>query len=253
MTVEYLRAVQATEIGIRFENGKSLTVVGHMTSQAHLMAFMTLLRHWIFLLLLPGLGKPAPFVMWRRVPSLSAVTAWRLVHASVALPRRVSHVLRAPATCCCRRICEISWRGEDWEQKHRVAAGACGDQTRLLSPAMSLREWFSADIWSDFAHHYQSGYGECLREVVKYMADVEGVSMSDARCIRLVSFLQNRFTPETQSACAAASSCAGSVGSATGSGICVAAGSGSVVVNHGKRQCPRWERGAVFRRRGVPG
>ncbi|XP_025115546.1 hairy and enhancer of split-related protein helt-like [Pomacea canaliculata] len=114
-------------------------------------------------------------------------------------------------------------------------------------------EWFSADIWSDFAHHYQSGYGECLREVVKYMADVEGVSMSDARCIRLVSFLQNRFTPETQSACAAASSCAGSVGSATGSGICVAAGSGSVVVNHGKRQCPRWERGAVFRRRGVPG
>lgn len=88
---------------------------------------------------LPGLGKPAPFVMWRRVPSLSAVTAWRLVHASVALPRRVSHVLRAPATCCCRRICEISWRGEDWEQKHRVAAGACGDQTRLLSPAMSLR------------------------------------------------------------------------------------------------------------------
>lgn len=64
------------------------------------------------------------------------------------------------------------------------------------------------------------------------MADVEGVSMSDARCIRLVSFLQNRFTPETQSACAAASSCAGSVGSATGSGICVAAGSGSVVVNH---------------------
>ena len=79
-------------------------------------------------------------------------------------------------------------------------------------------EWFSTDIWGDFAHHYQTGYSECVREVLKYMADVEGVSVSDSRCARLVSFLHNRFRSDAASASAAHAASTGSSMPATGYG-----------------------------------
>lgn len=76
-------------------------------------------------------------------------------------------------------------------------------------------EWYSTDIWADFAHHYQSGYSECVREVIRYMTDVEGLSVSDTRCMRLVSFLHNRLRHES-SPCGAAGSVAGGESSGCG-------------------------------------
>ncbi|KAK6171373.1 hypothetical protein SNE40_019578 [Patella caerulea] len=58
-------------------------------------------------------------------------------------------------------------------------------------------EWFSGDIWSDFIQHYQLGYNDCIREVVRYMTDVEGMGLNDNRCVRILSYLQTRFRPDS--------------------------------------------------------
>ena len=59
-----------------------------------------------------------------------------------------------------------------------------------------LGDWFSADVWADFMHHYQMGYNECMQEVIRYMTDVEGIDTNDSRCVRIVSYLQTRFRPD---------------------------------------------------------
>lgn len=65
-------------------------------------------------------------------------------------------------------------------------------------------EWFSSDIWADFMHHYQVGYNDCIREIQRFMTDVEGLTVTDDRCVRLVSYLQTRFRPESSVAGGAA-------------------------------------------------
>ncbi|XP_062615791.1 hairy and enhancer of split-related protein HELT-like [Saccostrea cucullata] len=65
-------------------------------------------------------------------------------------------------------------------------------------------EWFSSDIWADFMHHYQVGYNDCIREIQRFMTDVEGLNATDDRCVRLVSYLQTRFRPESSVAGGAA-------------------------------------------------
>jgi hypothetical protein len=57
-------------------------------------------------------------------------------------------------------------------------------------------DWFSSDIWTDFMHHYQTGYNDCIREILRYMTDVEGLKVNDERCVRLMSYLQTRFHPD---------------------------------------------------------
>ncbi|KAK3090865.1 hypothetical protein FSP39_015320 [Pinctada imbricata] len=58
-------------------------------------------------------------------------------------------------------------------------------------------DWFSTDIWTDFMHHYKVGYNDCIREIQRFMTDVEGVNADDDRCIRLISYLQTRFRPDS--------------------------------------------------------
>ena len=53
-------------------------------------------------------------------------------------------------------------------------------------------EWFSSDVWTEFAHNYQAGYNDCIRETLRYMTDVEGVHVDDDRCTRILVYLQNR-------------------------------------------------------------
>ncbi|XP_074649194.1 hairy/enhancer-of-split related with YRPW motif protein 1-like [Tubulanus polymorphus] len=58
-------------------------------------------------------------------------------------------------------------------------------------------EWFAADIWADFMHHYQCGYSDCMREILRYMTDVEGVVADDSRSVRILTYLQTRFKPDS--------------------------------------------------------
>lgn len=58
-------------------------------------------------------------------------------------------------------------------------------------------DWYSPDIWSDFMQHYQCGYSDCMREVARFMTDVEGVNANDSRCTRLLTYLQTRFRPHS--------------------------------------------------------
>ncbi|KAL8619213.1 hypothetical protein ACOMHN_049995 [Nucella lapillus] len=106
-------------------------------------------------------------------------------------------------------------------------------QTTEIGVRFDNGEWFSTDIWGDFAHHYQAGYNECVREVLKYMADVEGIAISDNRCARLLSFLHNRFRAESATVAPGAnSSSASSAIPATGAGNDVARGArGSYVTS----------------------
>lgn len=53
-------------------------------------------------------------------------------------------------------------------------------------------------------HHYQVGYNDCIREIQRFMTDVEGLNAADDRCVRLVSYLQTRFRPESSVAGGAA-------------------------------------------------
>ena len=46
-------------------------------------------------------------------------------------------------------------------------------------------------------HHYQIGYNDCIREIQRFMTDVEGLNSNDDRCIRLISYLQTRFRPDS--------------------------------------------------------
>ncbi|XP_070183815.1 hairy and enhancer of split-related protein HELT-like [Littorina saxatilis] len=73
-------------------------------------------------------------------------------------------------------------------------------QTTEVGMRFDNGEWFSTDIWRDFAQHYHTGYSECVREVLKYMGDVEGVGVTDTRCARMLSFLHNRFRSEVTAA-----------------------------------------------------
>jgi len=57
--------------------------------------------------------------------------------------------------------------------------------------------WYSSDIWTDFVHHYQAGYNDCIRETLRYMTDVEGINANDDRCMRILSYLQTKFKPDT--------------------------------------------------------
>lgn len=46
-------------------------------------------------------------------------------------------------------------------------------------------------------HHYQVGYNDCIREIQRFMTDVEGLNVTDDRYVRLVSYLQTRFRPDS--------------------------------------------------------
>ncbi|XP_064645609.1 hairy and enhancer of split-related protein helt-like [Lineus longissimus] len=58
-------------------------------------------------------------------------------------------------------------------------------------------EWFTSDIWGDFVGHYQSGYSDCMRELIRYMTEVEHLDTADNRCVRILSYLQTRFRPDS--------------------------------------------------------
>ncbi|OWF36243.1 hairy/enhancer-of-split related with YRPW motif protein 1-like [Mizuhopecten yessoensis] len=66
-------------------------------------------------------------------------------------------------------------------------------QTTEIGTRFDHGEWYSSDVWADFVHHYQAGYDDCVREIVRYMTDVEGLQASDERCMRIISYLQTRF------------------------------------------------------------
>ncbi|XP_033747991.1 hairy and enhancer of split-related protein HELT-like [Pecten maximus] len=66
-------------------------------------------------------------------------------------------------------------------------------QTTDIGTRFDHGEWYSSDVWADFVHHYQAGYDDCVREIVRYMTDVEGLQASDERCMRIISYLQTRF------------------------------------------------------------
>lgn len=67
----------------------------------------------------------------------------------------------------------------------------------LISPAFSFSgEWYSSDIYTDFVNHYRTGYSECMREILRYMTDVEGMNASDDRCLRLIAHLQTKYRPD---------------------------------------------------------
>ncbi|XP_069122826.1 hairy and enhancer of split-related protein helt-like [Argopecten irradians] len=66
-------------------------------------------------------------------------------------------------------------------------------QTTEIGTRFDHGEWFSSDVWADFVHHYQAGYDDCVREIVRYMTDVEGLQANDERCMRIISYLQTRF------------------------------------------------------------
>ncbi|CAC5377678.1 Hairy and enhancer of split-related protein helt,Hairy and enhancer of split-related protein HELT [Mytilus coruscus] len=57
-------------------------------------------------------------------------------------------------------------------------------------------DWYSSEIWTDFMQHYQTGYNDCIREIMRYMMDVEGLNVHDQRCARMMSYLQTRFKPD---------------------------------------------------------
>jgi hypothetical protein len=57
-------------------------------------------------------------------------------------------------------------------------------------------EWFTSDIWGDFIQHYQTGYSDCMRELIRYMTEVEHLNTADSRCVRILSYLQTRFRPD---------------------------------------------------------
>ncbi|ESP03875.1 hypothetical protein LOTGIDRAFT_97309, partial [Lottia gigantea] len=43
---------------------------------------------------------------------------------------------------------------------------------------------------TNFCQNYELGYNECMREVVHYMTDIEGLGLNDSRCVRILSYLQ---------------------------------------------------------------
>ncbi|CAH1793626.1 unnamed protein product [Owenia fusiformis] len=57
-------------------------------------------------------------------------------------------------------------------------------------------DWYSSDVWTDFMHHYQTGYSDCMRQIINYMSDVEGIDVNNTRCVRIVSYLRTRFRPD---------------------------------------------------------
>ncbi|XP_076076113.1 hairy/enhancer-of-split related with YRPW motif protein 2-like isoform X2 [Mytilus galloprovincialis] len=57
-------------------------------------------------------------------------------------------------------------------------------------------DWYNSEIWTDFMQHYQTGYNDCIREIMHYMMDVEGLNVHDHRCTRMMSYLQTRFKPD---------------------------------------------------------
>ncbi|KAL5019357.1 hypothetical protein ScPMuIL_005079 [Solemya velum] len=57
-------------------------------------------------------------------------------------------------------------------------------------------EWFSSDIYTDFVNHYRTGYSECMREILRYMTDIEGMNAGDDRCLRLIAHLQTKYRPD---------------------------------------------------------
>ncbi|XP_064595139.1 hairy and enhancer of split-related protein HELT-like [Liolophura sinensis] len=69
-------------------------------------------------------------------------------------------------------------------------------QTTEVGLRFDKGDWYSPDIWSDFMQHYQCGYSECMREVARFMTDVEGVNANDSRFTRLLTYLQTRFRPD---------------------------------------------------------
>ncbi|XP_060065628.1 hairy and enhancer of split-related protein helt-like [Ylistrum balloti] len=70
-------------------------------------------------------------------------------------------------------------------------------QTTEIGTRFDHGEWYSSDVWADFVHHYQAGYDDCVREIVRYMTDVEGLQASDERCMRIISYLQTRFRADS--------------------------------------------------------
>nr|CDF52136.1 transcription factor [Euperipatoides kanangrensis] len=69
-------------------------------------------------------------------------------------------------------------------------------QTSEFGQKINNSELFNQELWADMIQHYQSGYNECMKEVFRFMTEVEGVDTNDSRCIRIMSYLQARICTE---------------------------------------------------------
>ncbi|GAB6027622.1 hypothetical protein CHUAL_001862 [Chamberlinius hualienensis] len=58
-----------------------------------------------------------------------------------------------------------------------------GIDGEFLPPAVSVAE---------LQRHFTIGYSECLREVLRYVTEVEGFQLGDLRCTRMIGYLQSK-------------------------------------------------------------
>ncbi|NP_001161564.1 hey-like transcription factor [Saccoglossus kowalevskii] len=52
------------------------------------------------------------------------------------------------------------------------------------------------DSWQELSEYYQTGYNDCMKEIARYLTDIEGIDLNDSRCVRIMSYLQQRFRSE---------------------------------------------------------
>ncbi|XP_077998988.1 uncharacterized protein LOC144451941 [Glandiceps talaboti] len=57
-------------------------------------------------------------------------------------------------------------------------------------------DMMSQEVWSELSQHYHAGYTECMREIMRYFTDIEGIDVNDSRYIRIMAYLQQRFRPD---------------------------------------------------------
>ncbi|XP_070545329.1 hairy and enhancer of split-related protein helt-like [Ptychodera flava] len=57
-------------------------------------------------------------------------------------------------------------------------------------------ESVTQEFYSELAQHHQAGYNDCIREIARYLTDIEGIDINDTRCMRIMSYLQQRYRPD---------------------------------------------------------